>query len=117
MKTEAEVALREPKKVTGEARGILESSLEEIDRMSAMVEEMLLLSVRGSKEQADLFGLAASAVERMRPRAEAKGLDLRPPVAESALLRLDSRAVERALANVLENPSSTRRAAGPSRSP
>ncbi len=68
-----------------------------------MVEEMLLLSVRGSKEQADLFGLAASAVERMRPRAEAKGLDLRPPVAESVLLRLDSRAVERALANVLEN--------------
>ena len=128
MKTEAEVALRDPKRVTGEARGILESSLEEIDRMSVMVEEMLLLSVRahahadadGSRgevenpgaaprrKQTDLSGLAASAVERMRPRAEAKGLDLARR-GRTLLLRLDSRAVERALANVLENPSSIRR--------
>lgn len=120
MKTEAEVALRDPK-VSGESRGILESSLEEIDRMSIMVEEMLLLSVRahadadGSRgeakdpraaphwEQADLSDLAAGAVERMRPRAEAKGLALTSPTAEPAILRLDSRAVERALANVIEN--------------
>lgn len=122
MKTEAEVALRDPRG-SGEARGILESSLEEIDRMSVMVEEMLLLSVRahahadadGSRgevenpgaaprrKQTDLSGLAAGAVERMRPRAEAKGLELVPPTAEPSMLRLDSRAVERALANVIEN--------------
>ncbi len=119
MKTEAEVALRDPRG-SGEARGILESSLEEIDRMSAMVEEMLLLSVRAhaqrrsrgevenpgaapQRKQTDLSGLAAGAVERMRPRAEAKGLELVPPTAEPAMLRLDSRAVERALANVIEN--------------
>jgi signal transduction histidine kinase len=115
MKTETEVALRDPKRIPGEPRRVLESSLEEIDRMSAMVEEMLLLSVLGPREgegfgetpprrgEGDLCDLAATALERMRPRAEAKGVALVSSMGEPALLRLDSRAVERALANVLEN--------------
>ncbi len=112
MKTEAEVALRAPRQGAGEVRGILQSSLEEIDRMSAMVEEMLLLSTYGSgrndasglegsrREEADL---AATAVERMRSRAEAKGIGLSVFAGEPALARVDARAIERALANVLEN--------------
>jgi signal transduction histidine kinase len=115
MKTEAEVALRAPRQGAGEVRGILQSSLEEIDRMSAMVEEMLLLSTYGSgrndapglegsrQEEADLADLAATAVERMRSRAEAKGIGLSVFAGEPALARVDARAVERALANVLEN--------------
>jgi len=115
MKTEAEVALRDPRRGAVDSRRILESSLEEIDRMSAMVEEMLLLSTYGAggggsesmaasrREESDLADLAATAVERMRSRAEAKGVALSASVAEPVLVRLDARAVERALANVLEN--------------
>jgi signal transduction histidine kinase len=115
MKTETEVALRDPGRVSGAARGVLESSLEEIDRMSDMVEEMLLLSIHGSRgegnlggpaferEECDLADLASTEVERMRSRAEAKGVSLSSEAAEPAILRLDSRSVARALANVVEN--------------
>jgi two-component system, OmpR family, phosphate regulon sensor histidine kinase PhoR len=83
--------------------------------MSGMVEEMLLLSTRGSggggylggaavaREECDLADLAATEVERMRPRAEAKGLSLAWSAGAPVILRLDPRSAARAIANVLEN--------------
>jgi two-component system, OmpR family, sensor histidine kinase CiaH len=115
MKAETEVALRDPERLSGDARRVLESSLEEIDRMSGMVEEMLLLSIHGSRgegnlegpafagEDCDIADLAATEVERMRSRAEAKGVKLAFEAAKPIILRLEWRSIARALANVVEN--------------
>ena len=67
MRSEAEVALRGSPRDPDEARAVIESSLEEIRRMSSMVEQMLDLARSGSTQPSrsvslqplDLAGLAS----------------------------------------------------------
>jgi signal transduction histidine kinase len=85
------------------------SSLEEVDRMGRMVEDMLILSRIDARQEelrfsvVDLSQLLARIVEKMRPLAagEAVRLDL---VADADLNALcDADHVERALVNVVRN--------------
>jgi signal transduction histidine kinase len=80
MKTELEVALKGPELSAPAARGIFISSLEEIGRMSALIEDLLLIS-RGQArkvafERVDLGALAARLAGKLSPLAAEKKVSL-----------------------------------------
>ncbi|MGO9310776.1 MAG: sensor histidine kinase [Spirochaetia bacterium] len=112
MKSEAEVALRAGDLGGQEARRLLRSSLEEIDHMSLMVEQMLDLA-RGSGgapgtaapelHPMDLAALARGIVDRTQPRARQKGVRLAYDAAAPASIRGNEHALQRAVGNLLEN--------------
>ncbi len=110
MRSEAEVALRGGHLDAAEARLLIASSLEEIRRMSSMVEQLLDLSRRGGarnhavRRPLDLAVLAEATASRLAVRARERGVRLstsetRGPVMISG----DASAVERALYNILDN--------------
>jgi two-component system, OmpR family, sensor histidine kinase CiaH len=111
MRSEAEVALRSGHVEGAEAGRILASSVEEIDRMSAMVEQMLDLARSGSTASRagagpvalDLAALAGSVAARMSTQAFARGLRLEVDTPQAAVVRGDPRTLERAVSNILEN--------------
>lgn len=99
-------AIRQPEV----ADDFLERADGEVDRLVAMVEELLILSrlesgdVPPTVELLDVSEPVASAVERLRPQAERAGLDLAldprdglPPV------RGDRAGLERAVVNLVQN--------------
>lgn len=111
MRSEAEVALREGSLNAEEARLLIASSLEEIRRMSAMVEQMLDLARSGasrqprraSRQPVDLSALAATTAARMARRAEERGIRLATEISKPLLIHGDTPSLERAVYNVLEN--------------
>jgi heavy metal sensor kinase len=79
IRTEAEVALGKP--LPADCRQVLGSILEECERLTRLIDQLLLLAredARAARAHApvDLATLLASVVETMRPLAEAKGLRL-----------------------------------------
>ncbi len=111
MRSEAEVALRGGSLDPGEARLLIQSSLEEIRRMSAMVEQMLDLARSGASrrprgglhETLDLAALAAATAARMARRAEERGIRLVTEAAGPVLISGEASTLERAVNNILEN--------------
>ena len=111
MRSEAEVALRAPTLTEQEARRIVKSSLEEIDHMSVMVEQMLDLA-RGAAERngkaaarvaVDLAVMARGTVERTASRAQQQGVRLSAHAASAAFIMGDRHSLQRALGNLVEN--------------
>jgi len=110
MQSEAEVALRASVS-PAEARAVLESSLEEIRRMSTMVDQMLDLArgapVRrtGSEtfQTVDLSALARGITAKLALRAAQRGITLTTDGADAARINGDPTSLERAIYNVLEN--------------
>ncbi len=109
MKADIEVALRG--RQGGEAaRPVLESGLEEVDRMSVIVDELLTLSrIDAHQEElrfvvVDPAELARDAVEELQAVAQKGGvrLTLATPAA-AAQVRGDVAHLERALRNVIRN--------------
>ena len=80
MKTELEVALKGPELSVPAVRGIFMSNLEEIGRMSALIEDLLLVSRGQAKkiafEKVDLGALAARLAEKLSPLAAEKKVSL-----------------------------------------
>ncbi|MGO9311041.1 MAG: sensor histidine kinase [Spirochaetia bacterium] len=111
MRSEAEIALRASPVEEADARKVLASSLEEIDQMSAMVEQVLDLARSGSPSaharsplvSLDLADLARNVAEKMSLRAQARGLRLTIDVSAAARVNGNPRALERAVFNILEN--------------
>jgi signal transduction histidine kinase len=106
MRTEAEVALRSGG-VTGEARQVLESSLEEISRISTMVEQMLDLArhgARGARPRGpmDLAEMARALTAKLGLRAASLGIDLVTSAETPARVEGSALDLERAIYNVLE---------------
>jgi two-component system phosphate regulon sensor histidine kinase PhoR len=82
----------------------------EVDRLIQLVEELLELSRIESGEapltieEVDVAALLEEAVERLRPQAERKNLELSLDVApDLGKLPLDARRIERALVNLMHN--------------
>jgi two-component system OmpR family sensor kinase len=79
LRGEIEVALRADRSPR-EYQRVLHSGLEEIDRMTTMTEELLLISraqaglIVPQREPTDVGSVVASALERLRHRVEEKGL-------------------------------------------
>ncbi len=111
MRSETEVALRAGLVRGADARTVLASSLEEIDRMSTMIEQMLDLARSGSPSPharsrlmpLDLASLARHVADKMSPRAQRRGVRLTIDAPHAAPVNGDPQALERALFNVLEN--------------
>lgn len=111
MRAEAEVALRTGSRDPAEARRVIESSLEEIQRMSSMVESMLALASGGAARPngagsflpLDLSELARGVTAKMARRAEERGIRLVTEASAPVRISGDAFALERAVYNVLEN--------------
>ena len=108
MKAEFEVALRRPD-LDEATRPVLLSGLEEVDRMSDMVEDLLTLSridahqERLARASLDLGALARQTVDELSALAAAGGVALRADAAGGALGIGDEGHVRRALRNVVRN--------------
>ncbi len=108
MKAEFEVALRRPD-LDEDARPVLLSGLEEVDRMSAMVEDLLTLSridarqERLAREPLDLVALARQTVDELGNLAATGGVLLRTDATGDAPAAGDEGHVRRALRNVVRN--------------
>lgn len=108
MKSEFEVALRRPD-IDAVARPVLESGLEEVDRMSGMVDDLLTLSRIDAhqemlaREPLDLAALARSTVAELAALAADSGVGLSAAGDAAALAVGDEGHVRRALRNVVRN--------------
>jgi len=108
MKTEFEVALRNSG-LAAEARPVLRSGLEEVERMTGMVEDLLTLSridarqERLADERFDLAALARQTTQKLAGLAAASGVTVQVGGADRAPAAGDERHTQRALANVLKN--------------
>ncbi len=102
-----DVALRR-ERPADEYRKALESSREEVDRMSALADNLLTLArtdaglPRDQLHPADLGDVARRTVERSREAAAQAGLSLQLEAAP-APIRCDIGLLERAIANLVEN--------------
>ena len=108
MKTDFQVALRDPR-FADEARPVLLSGLEEVDRMTGMVEDLLTLSridahqERLVVERFDLAALALQTTQKLAGMAAARDVRVQAGGADTALAFGDEQHAQRALANVLKN--------------
>jgi signal transduction histidine kinase len=103
----AEVELARAVALEPAAREGLDSALEESDRLAAVIEDLLLLARADAavaldrREMVDLGALAVAAVQRFDAVATARGITL--TANGTATVRGDASALERALANLLDN--------------
>jgi two-component system, OmpR family, sensor histidine kinase CiaH len=108
MKAEFEVALRRPD-VDEATRPVLVSGLEEVDRMSVMVDDLLTLSRIDAhqeplaREPLDLVVLARQTVGELGSLAATGGVVLHTDAAGDAMAVGDGAHVRRALRNVVRN--------------
>jgi heavy metal sensor kinase len=108
IRTEAEVALRQPPG-TGEYQQLLGSILEECDRLTRLTDQLLFLS-REDARPADrpshavrLSALLADVTETMRPLAETKALNLEHTLKDHAQIRGDESRLRQVFYNLLDN--------------
>ncbi|GAB4030046.1 MAG: ATP-binding protein [Elusimicrobiota bacterium] len=109
LKGEMEVALKKARSV-GEYEEILKSNLEEIERISLLVENLLTLARLDNRENSqqnsilDLNELVKQASENMTKPAEAKNIKLNLNLAnEKLLIKADKDQLIRAFSNIIEN--------------
>ncbi len=109
MKSEIEVATRDHAATTDSYRRVLESNLEEISRMSSIVEDLLILA-RSDAHQGythsmlDLVETANGVISKMKSLASQKGLALITTVSHDPIVMRGNRlALERALMNLIQN--------------
>jgi heavy metal sensor kinase len=108
IRTETEVALREPLTVH-EYQNLLGSILEECDRLSRLTDQLLTLaredagSSRGVREVVDLAGMVKDVAETLRPVAENKGLHLHSETNGPVLVSGDNLGLRQVFFNVLDN--------------
>jgi heavy metal sensor kinase len=103
-----EVALQEDLDA-GAYRDRIGSMLEEVDRLSRLVDSLLVLTRVDSghmslrRKETDMVRLVERAVEDMRALAEEKDQELRQALEGPAVLRIDEATVRLALVNLLDN--------------
>jgi heavy metal sensor kinase len=108
MQGETELALlvRAP---LAECRRVLESNLEEIDRLNRMIRNLLMLAqadageMRPRLEAMDLNELVRDLVEQMRVVAEARGVELRASTAAPVPVKADSLRLRQMVLNLIDN--------------
>jgi len=107
MRTNIDVSLRADE-LSPAAREILESNREEVDRMSATVEDLLTLARSDarefplSRELVDLQALASQAVQRLSPFAQRRGVTVSTDGSPAAVLG-DPEHLGHVLRNLIDN--------------
>lgn len=108
MRGEIEVALRR-KRLAHEYREVLQSSLEEVDRLSEMADDLLALAradagvMEPRLRRLDLAQAAADVVQRLRSKAQAKSIAVRLHTNEDTTGLFDPDQVERLIWNLVDN--------------
>jgi heavy metal sensor kinase len=108
LRTVGEVGLREPR-TPPQYRDIVGSMLEEADRLTRLVEDLLALSrfdsgrVRPAPEPVDLGVLATEVASHLGVLAEEKGIDLRVRTEGHVVALADRPTLRQAVINVLDN--------------
>jgi two-component system OmpR family sensor kinase len=108
MRGEIEIALRRPREPEEYTR-VLKSTLEEVMRLSKLTEHLLTLArsdagaLTPQIELADAVEIVARMVDRLRPRAEAKGIDLVLDAPESMSALLDEGLLGQCVWNLTDN--------------
>jgi heavy metal sensor kinase len=108
LRGEAEIALLKARSVE-EYQHVLASQLEEFDKLTKMVNQLLVLAraetgeIQWRDQTVDLSGLASSLAEQMEPIASAKNVALEAKVDSEVAVRGDSNWLERVILNMLDN--------------
>lgn len=108
LRGEAEVALSRVH-TEDEYRRVLESQLEEIDKLSHMINRMLTLAraeagqITLARDRVSLVQLVGAVAEQMEPLAESKGLSLSTTPGDDVVVIGDFGWLERAILNLLDN--------------
>jgi heavy metal sensor kinase len=108
LRGEAEVALLSMRSAD-DYRRVLASQLEEFDRLTRMINQLLTLAraeageIRLTDQTVDLSALARSLVDQMEPIAAMKSISLRVTVTDGVLVRGDEHWLERLTLNLLDN--------------
>jgi heavy metal sensor kinase len=108
LRGETEVALLEAHSVE-DYRRLLSSQLEEFDKLSRMINDLLVLAnaeageIRWAEQNVDLSVLAASLAEQLEPVAAAKDIELDAAAAPDIHVCGDARWLERVVLNLLDN--------------
>ncbi len=108
LRGEIEVALRRPRS-PGEYQEVLNSSREEIERLSRLVENLLTLASADAgeglaqRESVELAALAREVATALAPAAEAKRIALSVSADQAAEVHGDRCGLARVLTNLIEN--------------
>ena len=108
MRGEAEVALLEARSVE-EYKHVLTSQLEEFDKLTHMINQLLVLAraeageIQWADQAVDLSTLILSMTEQMEPLATAKEIRLNSQVQAGVFVHGDTNWIERAILNLLDN--------------
>jgi heavy metal sensor kinase len=110
MRGDIEIALRR-ERTPEEYRSVLTSNLEEIIRLSRLVEDLLMLARADAgpttlqREPMDLHELCAQMTEYLAPLAEEKGQGLlyEPPASTPLAINADAQRIKQMLLNLLDN--------------
>lgn len=109
MTTEAEVVLKNENATVDDYREVIESNLEETNKMSKLVSDLLLIS-RGdnnatnySYTEIDVHGFMTKVIDKISSVAEKKGLTVNISEYKKVILRVDLSNFERAISNILQN--------------
>ncbi|MEK6599028.1 MAG: ATP-binding protein [Deltaproteobacteria bacterium] len=107
LKGEMEIALKTEKTVEG-FKEVIKSSLEEIDRMSAIVKSLLNLAkldsrVRLPKDNIKLDGIVEERFNQTMPLAKDKGIDMVMAKKESVIIMGDKLGIGQLLFNLIYN--------------
>ncbi len=108
LQSETEAALQSTD-LPEDIRGVLCSNLEELERLSQIIRDMLILAEAEtgtqilSKQPVDIGALVADLVEQMRILAEVRGIQIVLLRDDSALVAADELWMRRAFLNLLDN--------------
>lgn len=108
MRGELEIALRRPREAD-EYRRVVESTLEEVVRLSRITEDLLLLARSDSgvllprAERASVSDVVSRIAERLQGGAEAKGITLEVNAPSEAMAQVDAGLVGQIAWNLIEN--------------
>jgi signal transduction histidine kinase len=107
MKNDIEVLLRNPSPSKDLIHSTLHSNIEEIDRMSKMAEDLLLLARSQNHvleaEKINIAGTAHKIADKMRPSAAKKQISLSVSDSTPLFVQGNAAACERVLMNLLRN--------------
>lgn len=105
MKSEIEVGLRDKKLTKEEAVALLESNLEEVDRLGGLAEGLLALTQTGNDPvlvPVSLEDTAAKVAKRLQPLAEAKAITIRRQL-QPVIVSAEEPAVDKIISILLDN--------------
>ncbi len=108
LRGEAEVALLKARSVE-EYKVVLSSQLEEFDKLTHMINQLLVLAraeageIQWSDRAVGLSALTISLIEQMEPVAAAKHIRLNSNVQAGVFINGDANWIERAILNLLDN--------------